>query len=152
MPNVIPTTPPASDRAPALDAEVAALPKEPRMSDRCAPPAEHADERWHWLQIHDNAVVRFWWPGDGWHQPLRNIGSNDMARAGYRYLRPARPDDAEARERLEQENKRLREALEIAREGLLIVSGQRQCVDNLLSHEAIALEALRLIEEPGNAR
>lgn len=122
------------------------------MTDRCAPPYEHANERWHWLKIHDNAVVRFWWPGDGWHQPLGNIGSNDMARAGYRYLRPARPDDAEARERLEAENKLLREALNIAREGLLIVSGQRQCIDNLLSHEAVALEALRLIEEPGNAR
>ena len=82
------------------------------MTDRCAPPYEHANERWHWLKIHDNAVVRFWWPGDGWHQPLGNIGSNDMARAGYRYLRPCRPDDAEARERLEQENKRLREALD----------------------------------------
>jgi len=65
---------------------------------------------------------------------------------------PHRPDDAEARERLEQENKRLREALDIACEGLLIVSGQRQCIDNLLSHEAVALEALRLIEGPNNDR
>ena len=124
------------------------------VTDECRPAAgaEH-----HWFKHNDHgyrlyerisgtALGTFWM--------YRDFGgkSETLAAEGWTYHLPASPDDATERARLEQENARLREALDIACEGLLIVSGQRQCIDNLLSHEAVALEALRLIEGPNNDR
>lgn len=121
------------------------------MTDRCEPPPEWRDHCWHWLKIHDNSIVAFWWNGEGWRRTLGSLDPVEMACAGYTYVAPCRPDDATERVRLEAENARLKADLNIARQGLLIVSGQSQCVDNLLSNQDVALEALRLIEEPDNA-
>lgn len=82
------------------------------MTDRCAPP-DGTDTEWHWIEMSRgphlarwNVIRQSWWAIE-----RGSLTPFQMQQAGYRYLRPARPDDAEAREPLEQENKRLREAL-----------------------------------------
>lgn len=54
--------------------------------------------------------------------------------------------DAARIEELMTENAKLQVALNTAREALLIISGQHQCADNLMSNLDVALEALRLIK------
>lgn len=84
------------------------------MTDRCEPPPEWRDHCWHWLKIHDNSIVAFWWNGEGRRRTLGSLDPVEMACAGYTYLAPCRPDDATERLRLEAENARLRAALRVA--------------------------------------
>lgn len=77
------------------------------MTDRCEPPPEWRDHCWHWLKIHDNSIVAFWWNGEGWRRTLGSLDPVEMACAGYTYLAPCRLDDATERARLEAENARL---------------------------------------------
>jgi len=123
------------------------------VTDECRPAAGAADGSLHWLKPANHAAQIWWWEAGEWRDRIGYARSPQVqAMWGFTYHLPASPDDATERARLERENARLREALDIACEGLLIVSGQRQCIDNLLSHEAVALEALRLIEGPNNDR
>lgn len=108
------------------------------MTNRCAPP-DGSPSGWYWCEApsvlkgepNEEVVGRYyngWWYFSG-----GQLSAETAYSLGYRYLRPARPDDAEARERLEAEattmrheiaqtsaiadhlmteNKRLREALD----------------------------------------
>lgn len=89
------------------------------MTDRCAPPdGSPSGEYWVEFENRTKIVLRWrhdlaaWWFMGAWRTP------DEIHFTAVRYLRPCRPDDAEARERLEDENKRLREALEDVAEHL----------------------------------
>lgn len=80
------------------------------MTDRCAPP-DGSPSGWYWLRFLEKEYpFPFYWFDDlkRWETESGECASSEiMAKTGYSYYRPARPDDAEARERLEAENKRL---------------------------------------------
>lgn len=82
------------------------------MTDRCAP-SDGSPSGWYWIDMSRgphlarwNADRQVWWPID-----RGGITPFEMQHSGYRYLHPCRPNDAEARERLEAENKRLRDLI-----------------------------------------
>jgi len=79
-----------------------------KWTDRCAPP-DGTDTEWHWIEMSRgphlarwNVIRQSWWAIE-----RGSLTPFQMQQTGYRYLRPARPDDAEARERLEKALRRL---------------------------------------------
>lgn len=86
------------------------------MTDRCAPPDGTAQGSWHWYghaRRNETGLgpIAARWTGDRIQVGYRAMTSSELSAQGFYYLRPARPDDAEARERLEAENKRLRDLI-----------------------------------------
>ncbi len=65
------------------------------MVDRCVPPPEHQDKRWHWLDANGLApVVLSWidlppeWFATGYQKPFSPRELEDL---GYRYIGPCIP-------------------------------------------------------------
>ncbi len=76
------------------------------MTDRCAPP-DGSPSGWYWVLSPKGEPATTWWDG------LEFFSGDWRPGSGWTYLRPCRPDDAEARERLEAEVATMRH--EIAR-------------------------------------
>lgn len=75
------------------------------MTDRCAPPDGTAQGSWHWYghaRRNETGLgpIAARWTGDRIQVGYRAMTSSELSAQGFYYLRPARPDDAEARERL----------------------------------------------------
>ncbi len=68
------------------------------MTDRCAPP-DGSPSGYYWI-IADGQTTIGHWAGSMWFSAYGNVSEKTATRRGWVYLRPARPDDAEARERL----------------------------------------------------
>jgi len=86
---------------------------------RCLPPAEHLDKPWHWLKHWSTGLhaARWlyqvdWLNPELWAMTGRLVRSDAAASQGYSYHSPADPLDAQVRGFLEEENSRLRKALE----------------------------------------
>lgn len=82
------------------------------MTDRCAPP-DGSPSGWYWLRYGDSADPAPWYwqvEDSGWTAGSTNdppLSIEEMENEGLQCIRPCRPDDAEARERLEAEVARL---------------------------------------------